>query len=57
MGQLIVFETLSALAYAYLWHRAWPAPATLAGIALLIAGVIWALRVKPEAVSAQAHPN
>ena len=57
VGQLIVFETLSALSYAYLWHRAWPAPATLAGMALLVAGVIWALRVKPEPVSAQAHPN
>ena len=25
-----------------------PPPATLAGIALLVAGVVWALRVKPE---------
>jgi hypothetical protein len=30
-------------------HRGhWPAPATAAGIALLVAGVIWALRVRPE---------
>ena len=26
----------------------WPAPATAAGIALLVAGVVWALRVRPE---------
>jgi drug/metabolite transporter (DMT)-like permease len=47
-GQLIVFETLAALAYAFMLRGHWPAPATLAGIGLLIAGVLWALRVKPE---------
>lgn len=57
VGQLIVFETLSALAYAYAWRRAWPEPATLAGVACLIAGVMWALRVKPVPVAAAAHPN
>ncbi len=46
-GQLIVFETLSALAYAFAWQQRWPPVATLAGIALLVAGVMWALRVKP----------
>jgi drug/metabolite transporter (DMT)-like permease len=48
VGQLIVFETLSALAYAYLLRGRMPEPATLAGIALLVAGVLWALRVRPE---------
>ena len=43
-GQLIVFETLAALAYAYLWRGAWPQPQTMAGIALLLAGVLWGLR-------------
>lgn len=43
-GQLIVFETLSALAYGF-WHRAeWPAPVTGAGIALLVAGVMMGVR-------------
>lgn len=51
VGQLIVFETLSALAYAYLLRGRWPDALTLAGIALLVAGVVWALRVRP-----QAHP-
>ena len=46
-GQLIVFETLAALAYAFAWQQRLPPPATLAGIALLIAGVVWALRIKP----------
>jgi drug/metabolite transporter (DMT)-like permease len=48
VGQLIVFETLSALAYAFMLRGTMPEPATLAGIALLIAGVLWALRVRPE---------
>lgn len=46
-GQLIVFETLAALAYAFAWKQRMPPAATLAGIALLVAGVAWALRVKP----------
>lgn len=50
-GQLIVFETLFALAYAFLLRGAMPRPLTLLGIALLIAGVLWALRVKPVPVA------
>jgi drug/metabolite transporter (DMT)-like permease len=56
-GQLIVFETVSALSYAFMLRGRWPEPKTLAGVALLIAGVIWALRVKPEPMAAEAHPN
>ena len=43
-----MFETLSALAYAFMLRGRLPEPATLAGIALLVAGVMWALRVRPE---------
>lgn len=43
-GQLIVFETLSALLYAFLWYRRWPTPAEAAGIALLTAGVLLGVR-------------
>jgi drug/metabolite transporter (DMT)-like permease len=56
-GQLIVFETLSALAYAFVLRGEWPGLPTAAGIALLIAGVWWALRVDPEPAAADAHPN
>ncbi len=49
-GQLIVFETLSALAYAFILRGTPPPPVTLAGIALLVAGVMLALRVRPQAV-------
>ena len=47
-GQLIVFETLSALTYALLLRGQWPPPLTGIGVLLLIAGVCWALRIRPE---------
>ena len=47
VGQLIVFETLSALAYVFALRGQWPEGRTLAGIVLLLAGVLWALRVRP----------
>ncbi len=48
VGQLIVFETLAALLYAFLLRSQWPGVLTLAGIVLLMAGVIAAVRIKPE---------
>ena len=57
VGQLIVFETLSALAYAFVLRGTLPAVPTLIGVALLVAGVVWALRVKATPLSAEAHPN
>jgi drug/metabolite transporter (DMT)-like permease len=57
VGQLIVFETLSALAYAFMLRGTVPAAPTLIGVALLVAGVVWALRVKATPLSAEAHPN
>ncbi len=46
-GQLIVFETLAALSYAYLLRSQWPAPVALTGIGLLVLGVLMAVRVRP----------
>jgi drug/metabolite transporter (DMT)-like permease len=46
---LIVFETLAALAYGYLLRGTAPQPLAALGIALLVGGVVWALRVKPPA--------
>ena len=59
VGQLIVFETLAALAYAFTLRGQVPGPVTLTGIALLVAGVMWALRVRPEkaARTLPAHPG
>jgi drug/metabolite transporter (DMT)-like permease len=56
-GQLIVFETLAALAYAFVLRGQVPQVQTVAGIVLLVAGVLWALRTRPAEVSAGAHPN
>ena len=47
VGQLIVFETLSALTYAYLLRGEWPQPLTIVGVVLLLIGVAWAVRIKP----------
>ncbi len=55
VGQLIVFETLSALAYAFMLRGHAPEALSLLGIALLIAGVAWALRAKPEPLAAEGH--
>jgi drug/metabolite transporter (DMT)-like permease len=54
-GQLIVFETLAALAYAFTLRGQWPGPWTALGIGLLVLGVLWALRVKPRALQAKAQ--
>ncbi len=48
IGQLIVFETLAALLYAFVLRGEQPPPLGWLGIALLIAGVLWGTRIKPE---------
>lgn len=53
-GQLIVFETLAALAYIFALRGAPPPATTLAGIVLLIVGVMWAVRIRPEPVALAA---
>jgi drug/metabolite transporter (DMT)-like permease len=55
VGQLIVFETLAALTYAFVLRGSPPPATTLAGIVLLMAGVAWALRIRPEPPLAAAE--
>jgi len=55
-GQLIVFETLSALSYAYLVRQRIPQALTVVGVALLVLGVVWAVRSQPASL-ATAGPN
>ncbi|MBV4543451.1 DMT family transporter [Pseudomonas vlassakiae] len=43
-GQLIVFETLFALLYAFLWRQAGPSLLEAAAIILVIGGVLWSMR-------------
>ncbi len=47
-GQLIVFETLAALAYAFALRGNWPEPLTGIGIALLILGVVLAANISRQ---------
>ncbi len=44
VGQLIVFETLAALAYAFIWRGTLPDARILLGIVLLIGGVLLGVR-------------
>lgn len=44
VGQMIIFETLFALVYGFLWEQRWPTPLEMAACALLVAGVLWCAR-------------
>ncbi|MGV4276240.1 DMT family transporter [Citrobacter farmeri] len=48
LGPLIVFETLAGLLYTFILRQALPPALTLSGIALLVVGVVVAVRAKPE---------
>ncbi|MRS16815.1 EamA family transporter [Enterobacteriaceae bacterium RIT691] len=48
VGPLIVFETLAGLLYTFMLRQSFPPLLTLAGIALLVVGVVIAVRAKPE---------
>lgn len=56
-GQMIVFETLAALAYAYWWRGTWPPVGVLAGVGCLVGGVLWAVRIKPVPMAAEPAPH
>ena len=51
VGQLIVFETLAALSYAFVLRGQPPDGLTLAGVFLLVAGVVLGLRHRPTSRS------
>ncbi|MDO9431672.1 MAG: DMT family transporter [Phenylobacterium sp.] len=40
-GQMIVFETLFALLYGFLWSQRWPTGLEVLAIGCLVAGVLW----------------
>jgi drug/metabolite transporter (DMT)-like permease len=52
VGQLIVFETLAALGYAFVLRGQAPDALTLAGVLLLVAGVVVGLRRRPTHAAA-----
>jgi hypothetical protein len=45
---LIVFETLAGLTYSFIQRHKMPERDIVLGIALLVIGVVMALRVKPK---------
>lgn len=55
-GQLIVFETLAALGYAFALRGEAPGPFTLAGMALLVAGVVLGVRATASAALMPSTP-
>src|SRR5450830_1118515 len=40
-GQMIVFETLFALLYGFLWEQRWPTGVEIVAILCLVSGVLW----------------
>ncbi|MES2261170.1 MAG: DMT family transporter [Pseudomonadota bacterium] len=44
-GQLILFETLFALLYGFIYKQQFPRTLEIAAIVLLVAGVLWSVRV------------
>lgn len=57
LGPLIVFETLAGLLYTFILREEMPPLLTLSGIALLVVGVVIAVRAKPEKPSVIAVPE
>ncbi len=55
-GQLIVFETLAALAYAFMLRGHAPDALTLVGVLLLMGGVLMALRSRSGGATPQPAP-
>lgn len=53
-GQLIVFETLFALLYGFLHEGRWPRGLETAAIVLMLAGVLWSVRLHRPAKEALA---
>jgi drug/metabolite transporter (DMT)-like permease len=47
-GQLILFETLFALLYGFIYKQQFPRPLEIAAIVLLIAGVVWSVHVHAQ---------
>ncbi|HBE9117987.1 membrane protein YtfF [Citrobacter braakii] len=57
LGPLIVFETLAGLVYTFILRKEFPPLLTVSGIALLIVGVVIAVRAKPQKPSVVVVPQ
>lgn len=57
VGQMIVFETLFALLYGFLWAARWPTPLEWAAMALVTAAVLSCLQAhRPPPAQDDMHP-
>lgn len=56
-GQLILFETLFALSYGFIYRQQWPRALEVAAMLLLVAGVMWSVRVHALDAAENAHPG
>jgi drug/metabolite transporter (DMT)-like permease len=56
-GQLILFETLFALSYGFIYRQQWPRTLELAAMLLLVVGVMWSVRVHALDAALDAHPG
>ncbi|OEO29890.1 multidrug DMT transporter permease [Devosia insulae DS-56] len=57
VGQMIVFETVFALLYGFLWEQRWPQPLELLACAFVLAGVISCLRAHRGHGVPATHPD
>lgn len=57
LGPLIVFETLAGLLYTFILLHEMPSALTISGIALLVIGVVVAVKAKPEKPSVVVVPQ
>jgi len=54
-GQLILFETLFALLYGFIYKQQLPRVLEIAAMLLLVAGVMWSMRVHALDAAGEAH--
>ncbi len=54
-GQLILFETLFALLYGFIYSQQWPRTLEIAALLLLVAGVVWSVRVHAVQPASPEH--
>jgi drug/metabolite transporter (DMT)-like permease len=57
VGQMIVFETVFALLYGFLWEQRWPQVSEVLAFIFVLAGVISCLRAHRSHAAPATHPD
>ena len=57
MGQMIVFETLFALLYSFIWEQRLPTPIEVLAIVCLVVGIAWCASAHRSKQEASAAPE